>query len=329
MPVVSQATSSDKTVAYNDPPSLAGSGFSGTPYNPLLPHQGPVGGRLLVGSPGANDHPQYENPLKTGYPEQRGNTNHLKTGYPDQHGDKHYLKPNFDSKMIGQQLLSGMTGAGVVQSPHLPFSHNESTNYSFRPSLIPNDDSHMPKFSSFANLPEKTGTPEQGNTHPFANGNARSSIDPIYHYPDNQPNTRPVIPNFVNPFENTGNRSKSPSIQGESRYIYFDGARTIPGTPASGIHHGNASTGNPVNQRDHERPGYPAQNPVNSAHVSNAGTPANNTHRNVNHNNVGNTGPPVQETQSRKAETQNQNPNENMSNQGNTNTRHEPQPEAS
>ena len=49
-------------------------------------------------------------------------------------------------------------------------------------------------------------------------------------------------------------------MQGESRYIYFDGTRTIPGTLASGIYYGNASTGIPVNQREHERPGTPAQN---------------------------------------------------------------------
>jgi hypothetical protein len=65
----------------------------------------------------------------------------MKTGYPEQHGNTHHLRQTVDNKTIGQQLFSGTTGAPVVQSPILPISRNENTSCSFKPSLIPNDGS--------------------------------------------------------------------------------------------------------------------------------------------------------------------------------------------
>jgi hypothetical protein len=119
-PVTSHATSStDKTITHTDPPSLAGSGFTGTPYNPS--QQGPVGGHSLSGWPGISGNQHHVHDISQHV---RGNT-----GYPDQHGNTHQMRQPIDNKTIGQQLLSGMTGVTGGQS-NLPFVHNGSTNYS-------------------------------------------------------------------------------------------------------------------------------------------------------------------------------------------------------
>jgi hypothetical protein len=57
-PVVSEGTSSNKTITYQEPPSLAGSGFSGTPYNPLRHEL--VGDSSLSGLTGVSSHQQNE-----------------------------------------------------------------------------------------------------------------------------------------------------------------------------------------------------------------------------------------------------------------------------